>query len=320
LKKIINCCLILSHSILFNYFLYVGFYVGYILPKKAKELTAVEVRRFVDKGLYAVGGIAGLHLQVNSNQARSWILRTMVGTKRRDIGLGGYPDIGLAAARDKAREIKEKIRLGIDPIEERRQAKQSLIKEQLRNVSFIDVAKQTHNVKQQEFKNAKHAAQWINTLETYAYPVIGQMSIEDISVSEILSILKPIWSTKTETATRVRQRLATVFDHALATGIRTSPNPANWKGCLQPLLPSPQKLKKRQGKANNHHPALPVDQLKEFMEDLNKREGTGARALEFAILTAARTGDVRGAVWSEINFEDKVWKLSAERMKADRPH
>jgi integrase len=114
--------------------------------------------------------------------------------------------------------------------------------------------------------------------------------------------------------------LATVFDHALATGIRTSPNPANWKGCLQPLLPGPEKLKKRQGKANNHHPALPVDQTKDFMSDLRAREGVGARALEFAILTAARTGDVRGAKWSEINFEEKIWQLSAERMKADRPH
>ena len=131
-----------------------------------------------------------------------------------------------------------------------------MIKEHKRNIYFSEVAKQTHRVKTQEFKNSKHAAQWIKTLETYVYPFIGQMAINDIAVTEILGVLEPIWTTKTETAARVRQRIAAVFDHALATGIRTSPNPANWKGCLEPLLPAPQKLKKRQGKANNHHPAL----------------------------------------------------------------
>lgn len=308
------------YGILFNHFPYVGFYVGYIMPKKVKELSALQVRRLVHKGFYSVGGVSGLHLQVSNSLARSWILRTMVGTARKDIGLGGFPDVGLAEARDKARATKERIQEGIDPVAERKQARQSLIKEQKRNICFSEVAKQTHRVKTQEFKNSKHAAQWIKTLETYVYPLIGQMAINDITVTEILGVLEPIWTTKTETATRVRQRITAVFDHALATGIRTSPNPATWKGCLEPLLPAPQKLKKRQGKANNHHPALAIEDMKNFMIDLKDRKGNGAIALQFAILTAARTGDVRGALWTEIDFKSGIWELSAERMKADRPH
>jgi integrase len=310
----------LSHGILSSRFSYVGFYVGYVMPKKAKELSAVQVRRLVEKGFYSVGGVSGLHLQVKNSLARSWILRTMVGSARRDIGIGGYPDVGLSDARDKAREMKERILQGVDPVAERKQVRQALSREQKRNISFAEVAKQTHNVKIQEFKNKKHAAQWITTLETYAFPAIGQYVIDDITVTDILGVLEPIWAKKTETATRVRQRIATVFDHALATGLRSSPNPAAWKGCLQPLLPAPQKIKKRQGKANNHHPALSMQDMKEFMSDLKRRKGNGARALEFAILTSARTGEVRGALWSEIDFKTGVWELSAERMKADRPH
>ncbi|HDY84952.1 hypothetical protein LCGC14_0991310 [marine sediment metagenome] len=290
------------------------------MPKKAKELSAVQIRRLNQKGFYSVGGVAGLHLQVNNPDARSWILRTMVGAVRRDIGLGGFPDVGLSEARDKARELKDMIRQGTDPIAERRQLRQVLIQEQNRQINFTDIAKQAHIVKTQEFKNRKHAAQWITTLETYAFPFIGNMAIDDITVTDVLAVLTPIWKTKTETATRVRQRIAAVFDHALASGVRSSTNPAAWKGCLEPLLPAPQKLKKRQGKANKHHPALHIDQMKDFMADLRTRQGSGARALEFAILTAARTGDVRGALWSEIDLTEKVWKLSAERMKADRPH
>ena len=301
------------------------------MPKKNPELSAKQVRDLSTRGMHAVGGVSGLHLRINDNGAKSWILRYTTGEpvpaksgkaylKRRDLGLGGFPDVGLGEAREAAREAKKLIKQGIDPVEQRKAVRREYMQSMIRAVTFQAVAADAFEVKRQEFKNSKHAAQWISTLENYAFPIIGKMPVDEIEASDVLAVLKPIWTSKTETATRVRQRMATVFDHALATGTRTKPNPAAWKGCLEPLLPTPEKLKKRSGKANNHHPALPIDQMQRFMQDLIGREGNGARALEFAILTAARSGEVRFAVWDEIDFENKQWRLSAERMKAERPH
>ena len=290
------------------------------MPKKAAELSAKQVRDLKEVGTHAVGGVSGLLLQIKSPQAKSWVLRTKIGDRRCHIGLGGFPDVSLADARERARQLKDKIKQGIDPLAEKKASKLALMQAQARAVSFEQMAKQAHEVKAQEFKNYKHSQQWINTLETYAFPTLAKMPIDEIEAADVLAVLKPIWTTKTETASRVRQRIAAVFDHALASGYRTKPNPAAWKGCLQPLLPAPEKLKKRQGKANNHHPALPIDEMQQFMNKLQKRAGAGARALEFTILTAARSGEIRGATWDEIDLDEKVWRLSAERMKADKPH
>lgn len=290
------------------------------MPKKVKELSAKEVRDLFKPGQHSVGGVAGLKLQISSDNARSWVYRVMVGGKRREIGLGGFPDVTLAEAREKARFFKERIKQGFDPVAEKKEARVKLIKEQNRYATFEEIARHAYQVKQQEFKNDKHATQWINTLETYAFPFIGKMPVDEIEASDVKKVLDPIWSTKTETATRVRQRMATVFDYALANHKRTKPNPAAWKGCLQPLLPSPEKLKKKMGKANIHHPALPINEVQRFYFELRNRSGDGARALEFAILTAARTGEVIGANWDEIDMKRKVWRLTAERMKADKPH
>lgn len=290
------------------------------MPRRVKELSAKQVRDLSKIGYHSVGGVAGLKLQIASETARSWILRTMIGSKRREIGLGGFPEVTLSMARDKAREIKEQIRQGLDPVAEKKAVRLALIKEQNRSATFEQLAADAFNVKQQEFRNPKHASQWITTLQTYAFPVIGKLPVDEIEAADVLKVLEPIWSTKTETATRVRQRMASVFDHALASGLRTKPNPAAWKGCLQPLLPAPEKLKKKQGRANNHHPALPIDQMQRFMQELRAREGNGARALEFAILTAGRSGEVIGARWDEIDLKEKVWRLTAERMKADKAH
>lgn len=290
------------------------------MPKRIDELSAKQVRDLSKIGYHSVGGVAGLKLQIASETARSWILRTKIGSKRREIGLGGFPEVTLSMARDKAREIKEQIRQGIDPVAEKRAARLALIKEQNRFATFEQLADDAFKVKQQEFRNPKHASQWITTLQTYAFPFIGKLPIDEIEAADVLKVLEPIWSTKTETATRVRQRMASVFDHAQASGLRTKPNPAAWKGCLQPLLPAPEKLKKKQGRANNHHPALPISEMQRFMQELRSRSGDGARALEFAILTAGRSGEVIGACWDEIDLKDKVWRLTAERMKADKPH
>lgn len=301
------------------------------MPKKAAELSAKQVRDLKEPGDYAVGGVSGLILQIRSPQAKSWILRYSAGVtaisrsgreyqQRKYLGLGGFPDVSLADAREKARDAKKLIAQGLDPLAEKKASKLALMQAQARAVTFEQMAKQAHEVKAQEFKNYKHSQQWINTLENYAYPILAKMPIDDIEAADVLAVLKPIWTTKTETASRLRQRIAAVFDHASASGYRTKPNPAAWKGCLQPLLPAPDKLKKRQGKATNHHPALPIKEMQRFIALLQKRSGAGARALEFTILTAARSGEIRGATWDEIDLDEKVWRLSAERMKADKPH
>jgi integrase len=288
------------------------------MPKLAAELSAIQVKRLTKPGLHAVGVVPGLLLQVSPKGARSWILRAMIGTKRRDIGLGGYPEVKLAKARDKARELRELIREGRDPVLERQERRQALIKAQLATLSFADAANQCHAVKAQEFRNIKHSRQWFSTLERYAFPILGSLPVSEIDTPEVLAVLKPIWSTKPETASRVRQRLAAVFDHAIAGGHRKRANPANWKGCLEPLLPKTEKLKKKAG--IKHHAALPVADLPRFMGELRQHKGMGARALEFAILTASRSGEVRHATWSDIDLDLALWVIPASKMKADKAH
>lgn len=285
------------------------------MPKVAKALSAIEVKRITERGHHAVGGVSGLLLQVSKEGARSWILRTMVGSIRRDIGLGSYPEISLAMAREKATEQKELIRQGIDPVEQRKRAKALLIASQAKEITFDQAADRVHANKVLETKNEKHAAQWINTLRTYASPVIGQLHPSEIEVHHIVKILEPIWTTKTETATRVRQRIEAVLAWATVSGFRKGDNPARWGAHLDQILPKPSKVKKVM-----HHKALPVDQVPDFMPQLRKQNGMGAKALEFTILTAARSGEVRGATWDEIDLQGALWTIPADRMKAGKEH
>ena len=285
------------------------------MPKKAKELSAVQVKRLERPGFHAVGGVAGLHLQVKESGARSWILRSVVGSRRRDIGLGGYPDITLAGARDKAREAREQILQGIDPIEARKAARLALIAEQALQLTFAEAAVQCHATKAPEFRNAKHASDWISSIIRYANPKIGKLSVAQVELAHIVSVLKPIWTTKTETATRVRQRIEAILSWAAVSGYRTGDNPARWKGNLEHALAKPSKVRKVK-----HFAALPWQKVGAFMVDLRMRDGISARALEFAILTATRSGEVRGATWEEIDFDTKVWTIPSERMKAGKPH
>lgn len=285
------------------------------MPKKARELSAVEVKRLTEPGLRAVGGVAGLHLQVTKTGARSWVLRATVGTKRRDIGLGGYPDVSLASAREKAREMREKIQQGIDPVAERRALRSSLLAQQVRDITFEQCASEVIKKKQAESRNAKHGQQWENTLRTYAYPTLGKMAVSDVGLPHILKVLKPHWETKTETMTRVRQRIEAVLAWATVHGHRSGDNPARWKGNLDAILPKPSKIAKVK-----HHKALPIDGMGEFMARLRRKRGVAARALEFLILTASRTSEVRGASWEEIDIDGAVWVIPASRMKAEKEH
>ncbi len=285
------------------------------MPKKAKELSAIDIKRLIKSGHHAVGGVSGLLLQVTSAGARSWILRVMVGIRRRDIGLGGYPDVSLGQARERARELKEHIRQGVDPVEHRKAAKAALISASGKLISFSDAAYKFLSSKRSEFKNAKHSAQWQTTLETYAFPMIGKLMVDRIELAHIVQILEPIWTTKTETATRLRGRIESVLTWATVSGFRKGENPARWKGNLDAVLPKPGKLQKVQ-----HHKAVPWQQAALFMVDLRQCKGTAAKALEFLILTATRSGEVRGAQWQELDLQAKIWTIPSERMKAGKEH
>jgi integrase len=285
------------------------------VPKKAKELSAAEVRRLTKPGLHAVGGVSGLLLQVSPTGSQSWTLRTMVGTKRRDIGLGGFPDVQLAQARERAREAKDSIRQGIDPIEQRKAVRSALLASQIRGIVFDECARQFINSKSAEFTNIKQAAQWRSSLRDYASPVIGNLPVGSIELVHVLKILEPIWQTKTETATRVRARIESVLDWATVSKYRQGDNPARWKGNLDKILPNAGKLKNRK-----HFKALPWTMMGGFMEQLRQRPGISAKALEFLILTATRSSETRGAQWEEIDLDAKLWTIPAERMKANKEH
>jgi len=285
------------------------------MARKAKQLSPLAVGRLTTPGMHAVGGVAGLYLHISDNAARSWILRATVGNKRRDMGLGGFPDVTLAGAYDKAREARAKIDQGTDPVLERKQAKSALIASQASEVTFSKCATAYIAAHGDTWRNAKHRNQWTNSLETYAAPFIGSMLVSDETHHHILQILEPIWKTRTPTATRVRGRLESVLDWATVRGYRKGNNPARWKGHLDKLLPAPGKITKV-----IHREALPIDDMAAFMIDLRQREALAARTLEFAILTAARSGEVRGMTWAEIDFDAGVWTVPADRMKAHKEH
>lgn len=285
------------------------------MARKTKEMSALGVSRLRDPGLHFVGGVSGLALQVTPSGARSWILRVMIGGKRRDMGLGGFPDVTLAGARDAARVARAKIKAGIDPIEEGRAARSMLAASRASALSFQQCATAYMAVKQLEWKNDKHAKQWSSTLETYAYPVIGKMLVRDIEQEHVLRVLEPIWSEKTETASRLRGRMESILDWARVRGYRKGDNPARWKGHLDTLLANPGKIAK-----TRHHAALPYKEIGAAMAELREVNGMGARALEFTILTAARSGETRGAVWQEIDLEAGVWTIPPDRMKMKKEH
>ena len=285
------------------------------MPKKAKDLSALEVSRLTAPGHHAVGGVAGLYLYVLDTGARSWVLRTMVGEKRRHMGLGGYPDVPLAQAREKARAAKAEVSQGTDPIAQRVALASQLKAQQATQKTFEEAAKAYMEAHEKAWKNPKHRAQWGSTLKTYAYPHIGSLLVKDIDQEHVMKVLEPIWATKTETATRLRGRIESVLDWATTRKYRSGENPARWKGHLDNLLPAPSDIQKVES-----HRAVGYKDMAQFMAGLRTKEGLAARALEFAILCAARSGEVRGALWSEINQEEAIWVIPAKRMKAGKEH
>ena len=285
------------------------------MPKIAKELGALAVSRLKEPGLYAVGRVAGLHLKVSSERARAWVLRVKVGDKRRDIGLGSFPGVSLADARIKAQAARDKIAGGTDPILERRELASKLRVAQASEITFTDATKKFMDARSHEWKNLKHSAQWRNTLTEYAYPVIGKMFVRHITREHVLQVLEPIWVSKTETASRVRGRIENVLDWARVKGYRSGENPALWRGNLDHLLAKPSAVK-----PVKHHAALSYRAIYEFMKSLRAIDATGARCLEFTVLTASRSGESRGARWPEIDLDEGLWRVPAERMKEKKEH
>lgn len=294
------------------------------MPKKARELSALAVSRLKAEGRHAVGGVDGLYLRI-AGCSRAWVLCVAMGTRinragkavprRLNMGLGSYPEFSLAEAREKARELRKQIRNGIDPLKKKHDRKAQEEKEARRQKTFCECAESVLEIKGRELRNKKHIAQWRSSLETYAYPFIGQKKVREITREDLLTLLEPIWLTKNETASRVRGRIETVLDYAKAKEYFDGDNPAAWKGMLKPLLPAPDKVQNKK-----HHAALPYVETGTFMRALLVRTGISARALEFSILTAARSGEIRGAEWSEIDLEAKTWTIPAERMKAGKEH
>ena len=290
------------------------------MPKVAEELGPLDVKRLAHAGgkgnaLVAVGGVTGLYLQLTPNGGKTWILRMRIGERRRDIGLGGFPSVTLAQAREKARDARAKVADGIDPVEERKTARAALIATQRRGMLFADAVNKALGAKLDAFKNTKHRKQWRATLDTYALPQLGAMAVQDIAVQDVLRVLEPIWVEKTETATRLRGRIEAVLSWATVAGHRTGDNPARWGGNLKELLPAASAIKD-----SENQPALSLEDAPAWFAELRMREGFGARALEFAALTAARSGDVRGATWDEIDFKAALWTIPAQRMKMKREH
>lgn len=286
------------------------------MASKRAEVTWKEVAALGAPGRHRVG--QNLYLQITQAGARSYLFRFKLagpGQKQREMGLGGFKDITLSEARDEARNLRRLVRDGIDPIEHRRRDRDAARRAQEGAISFQKAVEKFLEDNEHAWKNEKHRQQWRNTLASYAYPTMGTVRVGDVETQHVLEVLRPIWREKTETASRVRGRIETVLDWAKTHGMRDGENPARWRGHLSNALPSRASLQKV-----DHHPALPYDKLSAFMVDLRKREGMSALALEFLILTAARSGEVRGARWDEFDLKKGVWTVPAERMKAGREH
>lgn len=284
------------------------------MPKIAKQLSERAVAALKTEGRHAVGGVPGLHLRVLGDH-RGWVLRILAGDKRRDIGLGAYPAVSLADARIKAREIHDELNKGLLPLSPTKQKREALAIQTATERTFSWCAEEFLRAKSSEWSNAKHRQQWENTLQIYAAPHLGNLAVSKIDLPHILACLEPIWQTKNETANRVRGRIESILDWATVRKFRTGENPARWKGHLDKVLPAPSKIQKIE-----HHRALAIDDMQAFMADLSQRLGMAARALEFVVFTAARSGEVRGATWAEIDLQTKIWTIPGERMKAGNEH
>lgn len=285
--------------------------------RNGTKLKAKQVENLTDPGTYEDGN--GLRLVVKATGRKSWVLRFQIEGKRREMGLGAFPDRSLAQAREDAADARKAVRAGVDPLEARKAKletdRQEQQQEVARRINFKTVSAEYIEAHKAGWKNAKHGQQWENTLKTYADPFIGELSPAEIQTDDVLKALKPIWLEKPETASRVRNRIELVLDAAKARGLREGENPARWRGHLDKLLPKRSKVQ-----AVKHHPALPWADMPDFMKAVAKLKGLSFRAIEMTILTACRTSEVLGAHWEEIDLQKRTWTIPAERMKVGKEH
>lgn len=302
------------------------------MPRIAPALTNVAVNRLKRVGWHAVGGVAGLLLQIRKPMhegdatPRSWILRIQVGDKRQPFGLGAYPQVSLAEAREQAKKLVAEARQGIDIKARKKSTRSALLTAAAKSKTFKECAESYMEAHHADYTSDKHRKQWPATLETYAFPLIGNMLVADITMRHVLDVLQQpsksqdgafgkLWYTKTETAKRLLGRIKTILDYAIVNEYRTGTNPAIWKGYLDTQLPSPRKVTKQK-----HHPAVPYAHMGAFMARLRLNTSISAKALEFLALTAVRSGSVRFATWSEIDFNKKLWVIPAAHTKSRKEH
>lgn len=277
------------------------------------RLAATKIASLKEPGRYCDGN--GLYLQVSRWQTKAWLLKYQLAGRSREMGLGSLSDVSLKEAREKARAARAMLIDGDDPIDARKVKKEALRAENAKRVTFKEAAEKYIDAHRAGWRNEKHAAQWTSTLTAYAYPVISSLGVAQIDTGHIIKILEPIWASKTDTAARLRGRIENILDWATARHLRQGDNPARWKGHVESLLPAKSKVRQVR-----HQPAMPFDEVPSFMEALRVRQGISVRALEFTILTAARTSEAINATWDEFDLKAGVWTIPAGRMKAGREH
>lgn len=284
-------------------------------------LTALAIKSMETPGKHADG--KGLYLHVSTSGSKSWLFRYLRNGKQREMGLGSLGRVTLASARSKADEARQLLGRGLDPLGERQKSIDADVLETAKRITFEDAAVQYIESHRTGWKNAKHASQWGNTLRDYVYPIFGKIPVQDVDTALVMRVLSQpsgtegatLWTGKTETAKRVQGRIEAVLNWSTTSGYRTGDNPARWRGHLDNLLPKPSAVR-----AVVHHPALPYKEIGSFVADLRGMKSTSARALEFLILTAARTSEVLGAKWGELDDDCQVWTVPASRMKAKKEH
>ena len=283
------------------------------MAKTIGRLTVLQVQHAKKPGMLADGD--GIYLQVTGAGARSWIFRFMLEGKPREMGLGSLKGVGLAAARAKAAQCRALLADGVDPIAARKGEQAARTVADARAITFDESAEAYIKAHGATWRNPKHHSQWKTTLATYVSPVFGKLPVQAVDVSLVMKVLEPIWTTKPETAARIRGRIESILNWAKARGYRSGENPAQWKGHLDNLLPARSKIS-----GVKHHAALPYDETPQFMGALREQFGISGLALEFLILTAGRTGEILGAKWGEMDQAKKIWTVPASRMKGGREH
>ena len=283
------------------------------MARLVNRLSAVKVAAIHTPGLHPDG--AGLYLKVTEGGTRSWIFRYTRNGKTRDMGIGPYPAISLAKARESAAQARKQLVDGADPLSEKSLKRRRETAIASRETTFAACAEALITSQESGWRNPKHRAQWRSTLTTYVYPTLGRLDVRDVDTAAIIQVLEPIWTTRTETASRIRGRIESVLGWATAHGLREGPNPATWRGHLNKLLPASSKVRR-----TRHHPALSYAELPSFLTSLRQQNGVAPTALEFLILTASRTSEVLQAEWREFDLVSRVWTVPAERMKAGKQH